>query len=52
MNNTELIRALESRYPNDIFVLESQKEEDKVKYIAKMELIKEIKQMLGVKDDK
>lgn len=44
----ELIDALEKRYPNDIFILESQT--DKVSYVAKLEMIREIKKIGGIVD--
>jgi hypothetical protein len=44
----ELVEILEKRYPNDIFVLQSQDKKDE--YVAKLEMIQEIKKIGGIVD--
>jgi len=44
----ELVEILERRYPNDIFVLQSQDKKDE--YVAKLEMIQEIKKIGGIVD--
>jgi len=50
MSIDELVEELEKRYPNDIFVLELQ--DNKEAYVAKIELIQEIKHLGGLTDGK
>jgi len=50
MSIEDLVKELEKRYPNDIFVLQSQDNKDA--YVAKIELIQEIKKLGGLIDDK
>ena len=42
----DLVTALEKRYPNNVFIMKQDKNEDM--YLAKLELIEEIKKLGGI----
>lgn len=49
-NPEALIEQLEKRYPNDALRIDGLKtDKEKVEYVAKLKLIREIKVMIGVK---